>query len=330
MMLLWLVYVLLPFNATAWSPYIHMVIMRVAMRSMDPTAIDALDRVLAAPKWAEAYPEMKDLTTASIFADVILFPDHKPSAFEPLHAPQWHFTNIQTGNTRFRSSSAKKRVSRPGNPYDNTKNAAFILEKTVRDWDKTDSRWYLNFLLRYFIHVLPDSHQPLHASSDDGNRINFEKKARCRNLHKLWDLGVKLFPNAIPWMPLDGPITREVVAQLELDADRLVQDYVFHDDLIDWETLETMPFAAFQETVANEFLLRLIIDETHQVAENYVRDGIIQKPNATPTFACPDQEYMDRGQRIAAEQILKAGWRVSRFLNIFGKQLIENDRVDLN
>ena len=187
-----------------------MVTMQAALRNMDEANIEALNTVLSAPRWKAAYPEMSTLTTASIFADVILFSDHVPVPnFEPLHAPNWHFTNVpirplDKSNPRFRPSVIE-RVSGEGNPYDNPKNSAYLLEKAVQDWDKSDSVWYQNFLLRYLIHVLPDAHQPLHASQcissefpegdNGGIKIEFEKAFHCRNLHKLWDSGVKLFPD---------------------------------------------------------------------------------------------------------------------------------------
>ena len=339
------VLILLQSTAThAWVPYLHMVVMKMAIRNMDAENIKALNIVLSEPKWKAAYPQMASLVPAAVFADVIMFNDHKPvENFEPLHIPDWHFTDVRIeqakSNPLLRRTRPDviERVSGEGNPYDNTKNLAYILEKTIKDWNKSDSFWYQNFLLRYFIHVLADAHQPLHASTwispefpngdNGGIKVVFEKSFRCRTLHKLWDSALKLFPDRLLWIPRDGEMTAEFQQQLNDDVEFLVNQYpISKDKLIDWEALESLPFEEFQAKIQNDFLLRQIIDETSQVAEKYTRNGLQKRKEGDPVHSPPGKKYMKTGQEVAAKQLVLAGWRTSRLLNILGKQLVDNDR----
>lgn len=327
--------------ASAWSPYIHMVIMRLALRQMNPDAIVALDNVLEDPKWKAAYPRMSSLTQASIFADVILFDDHvKKNHFQPLPVPEWHYVDVSVpgpGEPAFSNSKlpVKDRVSAPGNPFDNNKNAAFILEKAVNDWDKACinlSQWYANMLLRYFIHAFMDTHQPMHASSaisqkhpngdKGGLRIRFERGAIARNLHRLWDSAVNLFPKRKSWTPDVGPFSEKLENQLEQDADSLLRmTEGLSDDLIDSKRFQDMSFEEFKQYVQDESLLRQIIDETSQVGI-LAREGLEIKHGKQ--YLSPSQEYIETGQKIAAQQIVKSSWRLSQFLNLFGQKLSED------
>ena len=132
-------------------------------------------------------------------------------------------------------------------------------------------------------------------------------------------------------MPQDGAMTGEFKQQLSNDAEFILKQHpISKDELIDWDELERLPFQEFEAKVADEFLMRLIIDETSQVAEKYTRVGLEKRdPGKDRVYGSPDDTYMKAGQDAAGKQLALAAWRMSRLLNIFGKQLIQNDRFDI-
>ena len=164
----------------SWGSYYHLVLTGLAAQDLSPNAAKALDTILKDPAWKQAYPTMTNLVTSSVWADAIRSKKHDDrqvqaslSALVPKNG-NWHYTGVPltlddatapvTEFENLNEEELYKRLARPGNPYDNCENAAFILEFAIAEWEKTSSMWELNVALRYFIHVFADIHQPLHAA----------------------------------------------------------------------------------------------------------------------------------------------------------------------
>eukprot|EP00826_Nyctotherus_ovalis_P013839 TRINITY_DN137_c0_g1_i8.p1 TRINITY_DN137_c0_g1~~TRINITY_DN137_c0_g1_i8.p1 ORF type:complete len:144 (+),score=30.25 TRINITY_DN137_c0_g1_i8:333-764(+) len=74
-------------------------------------------------------------------------------------------------------------------------NATYILQETLKLFQEEGGMFYKSLMLRFFIHVMGDMHQPLHMATrvtkknpggDRGGNL-FQLRGPVRNLHALWD-----------------------------------------------------------------------------------------------------------------------------------------------
>lgn len=144
--------------------------------------------------------------------------------------------------------------------------------------------------LPFLVHVVGDIHQPLHCgdrSDLGGNKISIKTVGKARNLHALWDSG--LFARTKVTEPAD-----------------YIQKYLD-------------PLIVANESEAQTLDPENIADESHHLAEAvaYVDDD----GNRIEPGALLSDAYLDRAQRVADEQLAKAGIRLGLLL----KQALQNN-----
>ena len=133
---------------------------------------------------------------------------------------KWHFYNqflIKTKN--------------PGKVTKDSRNIIWAIYQSVRtlsNENKTnlDQRFAKSFMLRYFIHLVGDVHQPLHScvQVDDDNKKGdaggngFKiKVSGADSLHKLWDKTLKMYKE------VKGPLNDKEWSYLNEVADDLMK-----------------------------------------------------------------------------------------------------------
>jgi len=160
-----------------------------------------------------------------------------------------------------------------------------------------------SLMLRYLLHLVGDSHQPLHSTSlfssslnngsfkhgdFGGNSVKLHDvmNKNITNLHSLWDAGVGLL-NDIREMP----ITEEHKIQVELMAMELEGEY---------------PASYFGELV-NNIEIEAWAKESHDLAIEYVYSDIDMFPVLTP-------QYIETGRTVSKKRIALAGYRLASVL----------------
>jgi len=191
----------------------------------------------------------------------------------------------------------------------NTSNAQWALNQL---WESINSSnpWVKAMSLRFFIHIMGDIHQPLHAISlfsktfpngDDGGNLfwvwateshskNFYPKKYC--LHEVWDTaGLTLTKT------YDYPLTQSDESQIRTKAAQmLVQNYQSCDEA----TKEFPPGTPFAEKV-NTWL-----GESYNKAIIYAYDDGKLKNNVTLS-----DDYLSQASRTSQRQIVRAGCRLA-------------------
>ena len=324
-----LIIILLVQVISGWSPYIHLLTVRASQRRISPQSLKRLTAIVSEPRVTKTMPAMNDLTSSSIWADYISSPENKESRFKVFSVKDWHFTKVKiTLDEKDSLKSIHEKISGPDNVYDNDKNAAYLLECVMKEWTKSHSLWYKNVLLRLFIHVFTDIHQPLHASDfqlkdvfpegdNGGTRWVFKKGFFYRTLHKLWDTAGGIYRGkARLWYPeRDGPISNELSNLLEQDVDDLSPPAM--DTLTNWTALEEMPFEDFRTFVLDQNLIRQIIQESSIVAKTKVYQPL--EHEGTRKTRGPSIQYVKDTQIVSKDLISTSSRRMAVFLNQFGK-----------
>lgn len=149
-----------------------MITAQIAADYSSPRDVDTLDRLLS--EWNSDWPLSGHMPGASIWPDVLkcryqggpaCFSDAKPS----LRAlDEWHWISLAQGVDGYVPSGERLNHELT---FEEHGHAVDFLEEAVRTMSTTNSRWTANFMLRYFLHVFGDLHQPLHTSEALSSRF---------------------------------------------------------------------------------------------------------------------------------------------------------------
>jgi len=140
----------------------------IAEKHLTPPARAAVERLLA-------------IEPGSTMASISTWPDEHRNRI----TSRWHFVNFPRGDCHFRS----ERDCSDGQCVV----AAIEKQNRILHSDASDAKRLT--ALKYLVHFVGDSHQPLHAGfSDDkgGNEYQVHTSGKSRNLHALWDTGLFL------------------------------------------------------------------------------------------------------------------------------------------
>ena len=354
-------------HVQGWCAFEHALVASLATTYMHENSVKVLDTILQDCPWKQAYPTMSNVASASAWADFIRN-DRKnkgeglyfKAPFVPPKNGFWHFTNVpfechpeNPGPPILDLSELPllERLTEPGNPYDTVDNAAYILERAIKEWKHPTSKWHLNVLLRYFIHSFVDIHQPMHASQakslwfpdgDNGGVCwHFEnsKDFGFKNLHYVWDRAAGAYGDK-HWDPAEGHLADQ--NDLELDKEIL---RLFNVDMpkemitmVDWEHLNSMEDELFFEQVEGHLLFRQIIEESNIIVQQEAySDLAIPKrfreqnlQTSKPRFPRPSNDYMLKVRDITQGQLVKAAKRLGLLLEKMANIAMENEFADLN
>lgn len=212
------------------------------------------------------------------FEDLACWPDNIRSQKIESYT-HWHYIDVA--------------FSTDGTPLKNlidTDNALWAVNKIEPVIENSNANPYERVrFLAFFTHIVEDLHQPLHTASyisadlPDGDRggndyIVIYKNNRT-NLHRLWDSGLGVF---------DGSKSSAHVTQL---ANQLIAHY---------------PKSYFGDRA----------DDVNP--EDWVTEGLEnakQVVYATPMHQPVSAAYIEKGQQLAEEEAVLAGYRLAKLLN---------------
>ena len=174
-LLLLLIVLILPQQATAWGREGHIIVAEIASTYLSEETNTKVQRLLN----LEPDPKDRTLAYASLWPDLIKsskHPEHKKYRF----ARRLHYVNLPKGKDCY----VKARDCPDGNCV-----VEAIKKYTAILKDSEDHQARL-VALKFLVHFVGDIHQPLHvgyAHDRGGNDVSVEFFNQKTNLHRVWD-----------------------------------------------------------------------------------------------------------------------------------------------
>lgn len=173
-------------------------------------------------------------------------------------------------------------------------NASYVLEQTLKIFKQQGNMFYKSLMLRFFIHIVGDSHQPLHMGTRvskehrDGDRGGnlFKIKGKPDNLHALWDQVMGKIP------AVKRPVNNDGAKTIEEWAGKIRQQY-------------TRQKLATELAIKDVYLMGKMI---HKYTESNAYKGI--KENESPS-----ENYKNTNFEICKKLIALAGYRLADLIN---------------
>ena len=284
-------------QALAWHDTGHMIVAQIAYLNLSPAAKARVDRLLIAPPgkrpwihlcatyYTPACEKTYDPVTIAVWMD-----DFRGDSLTDEYDP-WHYINYKPF---FDGVPVRPEVGpEPTNVLERINWCVNTLRKgTGRD--KTDAE-----TLGFLYHLVGDVHQPLHtttrysAKNPDGDAggngfsVQLPPEARIRNLHAFWDAAGGRFGYESLRRPLDPAGKARILMLAE-------------------EIMKAHP-AATMSSVKELETLRWV-EEGNAIARAFAyanaRDG-----------EAPSAPYTAEVQKISAERLALAGYRLAGLLN---------------
>ncbi|MBT4761511.1 MAG: S1/P1 nuclease [Bdellovibrionaceae bacterium] len=148
----------------AWGKIGHRIIGNIAQRHLTPTTAKAVQKIL----------DHKSLAQVSNWPDEIRSDVELSKEYST-----WHYVNIPKGSTY---NASKK------NPKGDILTALKHFEKILKN--KKSSKKELTKAISFYVHLMGDLHQPLHAGyakDRGGNSVKVKWFHNHTNLHSVWD-----------------------------------------------------------------------------------------------------------------------------------------------
>jgi hypothetical protein len=215
-----------------WWDNGHMLTAEIAVLSLPAESIQRFETLLS--EWEAFFPGTSDLPSASIWPDLIKCAQQasfcntsRPAALEAFSS--WHFDDQPWNPDRL-----------PLAPYLSTiwnqqPSATWAINSALGTFKQSKSRFALNLMLRFVLHLVGDIHQPLHTISGyfndstyghlpDGDhggnliKVNVTGQPSLTNLHATWDAVGGLYTHNWPYSP-------SLKAQLRANATRLIAKF---------------------------------------------------------------------------------------------------------
>jgi hypothetical protein len=218
----------------------------------------------------------------------------------------WHFHDNYVNGQR---KLTKGEISAANLPNDKenivwaTNNAKTVLRNTKLSL--VDDRLNKSIYLRMLIHFYGDLHQPLHNVSlvnenfpkgDQGGNLFVLDLPGARDLHSLWDMCVKKYPD------IQHPLSKAKFDQIDGIARSVMKAYPRENERIQ---------KRLDITSVND-----ISQESIDLAIEYVYNGVEHG-------GVPSEEYLERGRTLIDEQLAVAGFRLTDSL----RKLFANEDV---
>ncbi|RHY14704.1 hypothetical protein DYB38_012523 [Aphanomyces astaci] len=318
-------------SVQAWWDNGHQLVGEVATQLLAKEDVATIQSVLGT--WNDDYPNTGEITTATIWADLIKCESVKstycPSPTKPAvrYMDDWHYVNLPTNvNGSDWHGLTSKDVDLLIKAILDGR-GLYTLQQSLRTIAKSKSAWSANFVLRFFLHVFGDVHQPCHSTvgiSDKfpdgdvgGNLYRFVQPCSASNLHAIWDNAAGTFTSN--WHPTSLPGSPDRLA-LTANATALLQKYADKPDVLNYAQYAKLSYADFTKAVATDKVLEKTFLETYDVARSVVYVGLDLTNWTESKVACPSAAYQATLVATVEARIVLAGKRMAVVLAQFAKQ----------
>ncbi|KAG2521595.1 hypothetical protein JM16_004213 [Phytophthora kernoviae] len=291
-----------------WWDNGHMLVGEVASQLMDAADIATIQSVLA--KWEDDFPNTAELATTAIWPDLIKctsVSSYCASVDSPSFTAMgdWHYIDlpVNINGEKWEDKDADLTL------FDDTLggDAVSVIESTLQSFKTTKSNWAANLLLRNFIHIFGDLHQPLHTvagiseayleGDGGGNSEYFASPCASSNLHALWDAAGGIYSLNNWALNID-----DFKPALQSNASELIALLPSISDSLNFSQYENMTYNNFYTAMVTNSVLREVVLETY-------------------SYPCPSKEYMAMAATICQRRIAIGGSRLAIILKYFAAQL---------
>uniref|UniRef100_K3WV31 Uncharacterized protein n=1 Tax=Globisporangium ultimum (strain ATCC 200006 / CBS 805.95 / DAOM BR144) TaxID=431595 RepID=K3WV31_GLOUD len=299
----------------------------VATQLMDPKDVQTIHSVLTT--WEKDFPNTDSITTAAIWADLVKCKSKASYCMSPTSPSfsmmdTWHYIDLPANVNGDKWKGQDPSLALFQDLIDGL--SIDFMEKAMASFATTKSNWAANLLLRQFIHIFGDSHQPLHtlAGISDrlpggdagGNSYTFASPCAFSNLHALWDAA------AGEYSLNNWNVTMDFTPQLVANATELISWLPAIADPLNFDQYKDLSFSAFSTamTGTNKGLRQVILD-SYSYANTVVYSGLDLKLVDSKNVACPSKAYVDWAATVAKFRIAIGGKRLAVVLTQFARQL---------
>ena len=352
----------LPSQSFAWNFVGHELVARIAWDQLTPHAREQV-RLLIRQHPALKADLIKDMPADFGDKDMYAFivsatwPDIIRSQMDPWHEkyhhPTWHYIDmpfIMPGTDLSKLSNVEAGPFQwiPGTDPTNVVQAMQKCEKDLRDPDLAGPEKAI--ALSWYLHLVGDVHQPLHANSlfsdrfptgDKGGNGSFIRAPILTTQPSLIPISELITPHGVNLMHNDGSKPAPMKTPATLPADEPINLHAFWDnifgriappvvlDALQKELTTEYPPAALHQVTAdlqygdwavesNDFAIRDV--RLNGKLETGTQADMAANP-AHPTLPPLPPDYMARAQEVARLRITTAGYRLAAMLNeIFAAQ----------
>uniref|UniRef100_K3WV36 Uncharacterized protein n=1 Tax=Globisporangium ultimum (strain ATCC 200006 / CBS 805.95 / DAOM BR144) TaxID=431595 RepID=K3WV36_GLOUD len=313
-------------SALGWWDNGHMLVGEVATQLMDPADVATINSVLAT--WKDEFPNTETITTTAVWPDLIKCTSKSAYCMSP-SSPSlsmmdtWHYIDLPVNVNGTKWKGQDPSLALFADSLDGL--STDLLEKSVTTLATTKSNWAANFVLREFIHVFGDAHQPLHTiggvspglpgGDAGGNSYAFASPCAFSNLHALWDAA------AGEYSLNNWNVTMDFTPQLVANATELISWLPAIADPLNFDQYKDLSFSAFSTAMAgtNKGLRQVILD-SYSYANTVVYSGLDLKL-VNKKVPCPSKAYVDWAATVAKFRIAIGGKRLAVILTQFARQL---------
>ncbi|GAB9465209.1 hypothetical protein Gpo141_00002625 [Globisporangium polare] len=314
-------------TAFGWWDNGHMMVGEIAKQLMAPADVVTIQNVLSA--WDKDFPNTSTITTAAIWADQVKCKSVAPYCASPLTPSfsmmdDWHYMDLpyNVDGTKWKNVDASLALF-----ADSLGGLAInFLETAFTTMTSTKSNWAANLLLRQFIHIFGDTHQPLHAvggvspglpgGDAGGNTYKFVTPCAFSNLHALWDAaGGEYSENN--W----AVDTSAVLPKVAANATELISWLPAITDSLNFDQYKSLDFKAFTTAMVANNGLRNVFLDSYSFADNVVYKGLDLTINAAGYTPCPSASYVAWAADVSKFRIAVGGKRLAVVLTQFAQQL---------
>lgn len=285
----------------AWNGMGHLVIARIAEHQLAKEDMNVLNKVYSVLGSLKKFFSETDnsMLEAAMVSDTLNFEfsgflayyhyTDVPSVYKNDNVNEFKFDKFQY-DLKYAYNSTVKIIK---NSLDPERQKTAVVKNGLMD----------SLMLRYLLHLVGDSHQPLHATSLFSSTLNngsfkhgdfggnsikiydvFNKN--ITNLHSLWDAGVGVLDDI-----REMPISEQNRANVELFSLAIEEEYpeAFFGELVNTSDIETWTA------------------ESHDFANDFVYSDIDVFPIVTP-------HYITAGQKVCKKRLALAGYRLANVL----------------
>mmetsp|Transcript_39099 Transcript_39099/g.72871 ORF Transcript_39099/g.72871 Transcript_39099/m.72871 type:complete len:377 (-) Transcript_39099:50-1180(-) len=289
--------------AAAWTDTGHMLVAEIAKAQLTAREVSVVEDILRT--WTDDFPGMSGFVTSAVWPDHIKCsntngPKCRGLAASSLHQfDAWHYSDVtfNPDDVQVRDQTAF------GNP-----SAVWALTQAMRTFHASQSKFALNFAMRFALHLVGDIHQPLHAAQGffadprfghlagdrGGNLIRIHSNwSTLTNLHAFWDSAGGLY--------LDNwPFTLRQEGLLQRNASDILAEFP-RTSLQEYNALEMSCYAMPSDCSS---VFKRWIQQNHLLAVQDAYRGV-------RADAVVSDDYAATVRRVSRRQLALAGYRLA-------------------
>ncbi|KAJ0410254.1 hypothetical protein P43SY_002586 [Pythium insidiosum] len=307
-----------------WWDNGHMLVGEVAAQLMAKEDVATIEKVLS--DWDKDFPGTSTISTAATWADQVKCSKDAPNCpTKPsLNAfDDWHYINLPMYANGARWGNGEPDMTLFKQAFAGL--APTVLESLLKTMSTTQSVWSANLALRQIIHIIGDSHQPMHAVGAvsesfpqgdlGGNLYKFQSPCPFSNLHALYDSVAGEYttnwnPDASKYRPGVEKNATELVGWLPLVKDNI--------NIQQWEKLS---YGDFVKASLGADAYKKVLLESYEIATTFIYPSLNLEVNAAGFVACPSKEYAQWAATVSKFRVALGGKRLAAVLTQLAKQL---------